>query len=518
MSAFKIFRKKESNKSTTNNQMKIMARPMLFRRSDQMKLRRLIVACLLCSIFLALPVTRVSAVNPQSDAYRTTVTYVATFYPLWFTWRQASHGNNRLVGPERVSPLYHVVVAINDDTVYCSSYLNLDPNSPDGSPVMILTIPSTVSPGTCSDNTSVTYSILTLDPYCNVLTLSPSIPHGAPPIAGGTYALTGPDYIGTPPIPPGVTHILIPVNYPSLLFRIDKYHSFDPPNYVNQIHEADLLRLLLRLQTLDQYNSCPDSGGRTQVLPEIAFSIPYKTVADVQIANHPIAFLHELQMAVASPRTPPLSTAEQSLSDHFNTLFGHGGNQSDFALGAQAAHRAILDRYLTHLGPTNWIHFTNIGHWGNHVIERSSITEFIQYANDIEAAAYYHTFRDSAGRALDGNNPHGYVLTFPPAGPNQPYPGPETSRFWSLTAYTPEAIELVPNPINKYVVASYTGARLNPDGSLSVYMATERPAGVPPKNWLPIPNGPFNIMLRDYGPEGRVANDAYIPPAIEARP
>jgi len=55
----------------------------------------------------------------------------------------------------------------------------------------------------------------------------------------------------------------VPVNYPSLLFRIDKYHSFDPPDYVNQIDEAELFRLSLRLQTLSDYMDCPDHGGRT---------------------------------------------------------------------------------------------------------------------------------------------------------------------------------------------------------------------------------------------------------------
>ena len=124
--------------------------------------------------------------TPPSDAY-----------PIWFTWRQAQN-TNRFIGPERVSPLYHGVVAINDDTKYCSSYLNLDPTSPQGEPVMILTVPSTIPPGTCADGTSVTYSILTLDPYCDVLTLMPSIPDGVPPVAGGTYALTGPTGTGPP--------------------------------------------------------------------------------------------------------------------------------------------------------------------------------------------------------------------------------------------------------------------------------------------------------------------------------
>jgi hypothetical protein len=93
-------------------------------------------------------------------------------------------------------------------------------------------------------------------------------------------------------------------------------------------------------------------------------------------------------------------------------------------------------------------------------------------------------------------------------------------RFWSVTAYTPEAIELVPNPARKYGVASYTpGLQFNTDddGSLSIYMARQLPAGVPMANWLPIPPGAFNIMLRVYGPEETVEDNTYVPPGIEKR-
>ena len=258
---------------------------------------RSIASCFVCAVLAVLPASKISASNAPSDAYTTTVTYVETFYPLWFTYRQASHGNNSFIGPERVSPLYHVVVAINDDTVYCSSYLDLT-NEP-----VIMTIPSTVSPDTCSDDTSVTYSILTLDAYCDVI--DTDIPHGAPPIAGGTYAFTGPGWTGT--LPPGVIQVPMPVNFPTLIFRIDRYHAFTDANYENQIHQAELLRLSLRIQTLSDYLDCL-AAGRTQILPELAFAIPYKTLADAEIANDPIAFLHELQTAVASPRTLPLSS------------------------------------------------------------------------------------------------------------------------------------------------------------------------------------------------------------------
>ena len=245
--------------------------------------------------------------------------------------------------------------------------------------------------------------------------------------------------------------------------------------------------------------------------------MPFKTTADDLIAHNPIAFLTQLQRAVKSGNTPPFSPYEQALSDRFNSLFGNRSvNESEFSAGAQSAHELILDRYLTYTNwaaptPTNWIHFTNIGNWGNQVVERSSITEFIQYANGISAAAYYHVFKDTNGLPLDGSNPRGYVLTFPSG------QLPEAMRFWSVTAYTPEAIELVDNPADKYAVASYTPPQPNTDGSVSIYMAQELPAGVPMANWLPIPLGAFNIMLRVYGPEGTVKNNTYVPPGIQQR-
>jgi hypothetical protein len=142
---------------------------------------RAIASCFLCSVFLALAVWTVSGSQrssgvserpsgasqrpsgtcdlPPPDAFQTTKQYVETFYPLWFTNNQAHPSDyNVLVGPERVSPLYHSVVMINDDTVYCSAFLNLNPNDPrGGEPMAILTVPSTGLPG-CSDDFSVTYS------------------------------------------------------------------------------------------------------------------------------------------------------------------------------------------------------------------------------------------------------------------------------------------------------------------------------------------------------------------------
>jgi hypothetical protein len=290
------------------------------------------------------------------------------------------------------------VVAINVDTLYVSSYLDLT-----AGPV-ILTIPAT------PPFPPKSYSILMLDPYGDLLPAS--IPQ-----ASGSYALIGPGgFTGT--LPTDVTPITLPVDFSALIFRADKFS----PTGENQIEEADAFR-----------RSLMTSAGAAKILPEILFSVPFKTTADDLIAHDPIAFLRQLQRAVASDHTPTLSPYEQALSDRFDSLFANRNvNRSEFSAGAEAAHELILDRYLTHTDwatiPTNWIHFTKIGDWGNQVVERSSITEFIQYANGIKAAAYYHVFKDANGNPLDGSNPRGYVLTFPRG------QLPEAMRFWSLTA------------------------------------------------------------------------------------
>jgi hypothetical protein len=441
-----------------------------------------------------------AAIVPQLSPFDTTVAYVVQFYPLWFTYYQsqlAINNRNHLVGPDRISPIYHYVVAINVDTLYASSYLDLSPEP------VIVTIPGNTPPFPFTS-----YSILMLDPYGDLL--SASIPKNP-----GIYALIGPGgFTGT--LPTEVTSsVMLPVNFSALIFRADKFS----PNGENQIKQADEFRKSLKSQTLSDYLK-DRRGGATKIVPEFFFSVPFKTTADDLIAHDPIAFLRQLQRAVVSDHTPTLSPYEQALADRFDSLFANRNmNRSEFSDGAQAAHELILDRYVTHTDwtrtPTNWIHFTNIGEWGNQVVERSSITEFIQYANNRKAAAYYHVFKDADGNPLDGSNPRGYVLTFPRG------QLPEAMRFWSLTAYTPDAIELVPNLAHKYAVASYTpGLQPNPnieDGPLSVYMARQLPAGVPMANWLPIPAGAFNIMLRDYGPQGSVEDNTYVPPPIEKR-
>jgi len=258
----------------------------------------------------------------------------------------------------------------------------------------------------------------------------------------------------------------------------------------------------------------------TEIVPEIFLAAPFKTTADDLIAHAPISFLRQLQRAVESDKTPPFSPYEQVLSNRFNSLFANRNmNRSEFSDGAQAAHELILDRYLTHTDwtptPTNWIHFTNIGDWGNQVIERVVDYRIHSVRQRHRRGGVLSCIQGCQRQAARREQPAGLCPDLPKG------QLPEADRFWSVTAYTPEAIELVDNPADKYAVASYTpGLKPNPnteDGPVSIYMARQLPAGVPMANWLPMPAGAFNIMLRVYGPEGTIKANTYVPPGIKKR-
>jgi hypothetical protein len=109
-----------------------------------------------------------------------------------------------------------------------------------------------------------------------------------------------------------------------------------------------------RTLPLSDYENDP-SGGSSLIRPKAYFAEPFKTAADALIAEKPIEFLSQLQTAVASSNTPPLSPTDQALSDTFDGLFGDGrfGSRSAFGAGARRAHKKILDTYLDNLGPTN---------------------------------------------------------------------------------------------------------------------------------------------------------------------
>ena len=435
----------------------------------------------------------------QATAYQTTEQYVIRFWPRWISFAQQTlittiHGPDTFIGPSTVNPLYHSVVAINNDTLYCSAFVDtrLGP--------AVLTIPATTD----------VYSLLPLDVFGQ--TFKTSIKPQTP----GTYALVPPGWRGR--LPRGVKKVTDPYPVTLWIIRADKYSSTG----VNTTAEATAFRAALHMTTLAQYEADPASGAAKIVplVPSFAFS--FKVAEDTAVTRTPNAFLRQTQRAVADPSTEPLYPSDLQLIQAFNQDFAAAqraarhGNPLPLATidaAARAAYRALDVHYRTHYVPgSKWGHFNNIADWGTAYLDRAAATEYIQFGNNEAAAGYYDGFVDGAGRTLNGAR-HSYTLTFP-AGEI-----PQVKRFWSLTAYVPRTVELVPNRARKYLVASYTpGLVTNPDGSITIYMAPTKPAGAPMANWLPVPRRDFSVILRVYGPTGNTATPGYAPPPITVAP
>jgi hypothetical protein len=431
---------------------------------------------------------RTAAAPSATDAYAVARSYVVRFYPRWFTYRQAQLVGrfiNHLVGPIRMTPAWGIVVAPNDDTIYTSAQLDLSKGP------LVLTVPPT----------EATYSLLTLDVWGNIF--QTPVESDGP----GRYALVGPGWNGT--LPAGVTKVQVPYDASEWIIRGDKYSASGE----DEIAKAEAFRLSLRLAPLADYEADP-SSGQPVIVPTEFTSPRLKVAADEAFETQPTKFLRTVQAAVHSSLTRPLSRSDRALSRRFDRIFKHASEltMSRIILGAQVAHTQLVDHWQSHTGSTNWVYFGDIGQWGRRYLDRAALTEYVQLGNGPSTAGYYDGFVDGRGLPLDGSVEQAYVLTFPAS------QIPQAKRFWSLTSYLPESVTLVPNPADKYVVGSYTpGLRKNSDGSISIYMQATKPVSVPEANWLPVPDGPFNVLLRVYGPEGNTAPGAgYEPPTIEA--
>jgi len=80
---------------------------------------------------------------------------------------------------------------------------------------------------------------------------------------------------------------------------------------------------------------------------------------------------------------------------------------------------------------------------------------------------------------------------------------PPTDVFWSLTLYDRNNGFFIPNDQKKYSVGENAGMKLNEEGGIEVYVAAEKPEGVPEENWLPInrKDEDMDIVLRVYVPD-----------------
>lgn len=101
--------------------------------------------------------------------------------------------------------------------------------------------------------------------------------------------------------------------------------------------------------------------------------------------------------------------------------------------------------------------------------------------------------------------PTAFTLTLPP--------DPPSDAFWSLSLYVPEPDGrrfFFPNPLERFAIGDRTpGLKREADGTVRILMASTPPAD--PSNWLPAPEGPFDLVLRLYLPRQAAQDGGWTP-------
>jgi len=80
---------------------------------------------------------------------------------------------------------------------------------------------------------------------------------------------------------------------------------------------------------------------------------------------------------------------------------------------------------------------------------------------------------------------------------------PPAKAFWSVTLYDVQNGFFIPNDRKKYSVGENAGMKMNKDGGIAIYIAAQKPKGVPEENWLPINRKDEDIgaIMRVYVPD-----------------
>ncbi|WP_307952797.1 DUF1214 domain-containing protein [Sinorhizobium medicae] len=91
---------------------------------------------------------------------------------------------------------------------------------------------------------------------------------------------------------------------------------------------------------------------------------------------------------------------------------------------------------------------------------------------------------------------------------------PPVSVFWNMAMYGSDML-FVENEFKRYSIGSTTdGLNKDADGSLTILIQKNKPADT--ANWLPAPEGDFNLTMRFYGPETTVLDGSYRLPAVRS--
>jgi hypothetical protein len=378
---------------------------------------------------------------------------------------------------ELFTPDYTDVVTPNVDTIYSFSWLDLTQNP------VVLHVP---------DTNDRYYSVQLMDAWTNTFF---NIGRRTTGTDAGEFAIVGPDWKGI--LPDDVQEIRSPTNTVWMNIRILVEGEDDLP-------QAQEIQKQFALTTLDGKKApIVIKPANTMLLENNVEDLPaldfFQTMTDLMILN---------------PAMNNETLEKQFEHIGIDLTYGFDADKLDKETIA-GLNRAAKDAFqiitngLEESNPKNvngWLIVTGLGTYGDEFLWRAYVAYSGLGVNVDEESVLIIAFTDDQGNPLNGKNK--YILHF-----NKDQL-PPVEAFWSVTMYGAD-FYLVPNEINRYGIGDRTeGLKYNDDGSLDIYIQKERPINNE-SNWLPAPEGDFNLVLRMYQPAAKVLNGSYEVPGVK---
>lgn len=316
------------------------------------------------------------------------------------------------------------------------------------------------------------------------------------------YLVTPPGWTGQ--IPAGFSQLAAPTPY---LWVIGRTKTDGPADYP-AVHK---IQAGYTVTPLSRWGKAPQPIV-VKIDPTVDMKTPPKIQVDTMTADQYFTYSAELL------KLHPPHLTDQPIIAQMKRLGLEPGKSFNFAAldptvqqalaTVPAAAQELMTWKLRTLArvENGWSMNTDtMGVYGNFYLKRAIIAQLGLGANLPEDAIYPMNLGDNAGQPLDGANR--YVIHFTKENL------PPVNAFWSITLYDHEGFQ-VANALNRFAVSSWMPFVYNPDGSLDLYFQNLSPGTDQEANWLPAPQGPFNLTMRLYGPKSEALTGKWIPPAV----
>ncbi len=388
--------------------------------------------------------------------------------------------------PEFPTENFKHIVRPNVDTLYSFAWLDLAQEP------QIVSVP---------DTGDRYYLVEVLDAWTNVFA---SLGKRTTGTQAQNFIIVGPGWQGI--VPHEFTKIQAPTNMVLLLARTQTYGKKDYA-HVHDIQEGYVVISLSNWGKTDTQKLMPipkDTANQTQ-------QAPVDQVAAMDAQTFYTLFARLLK------QNPPAAAADGPMIEKLKQFGFERGKDFEFnklradlrkalSNSMKKAFRAIATKKDTLKNVHGWGVMYNIGTYGTDYTTRAMVAYIGIGANLPEDALYPTAFVDAHGNPLNGKN--NYRIHFakgqlPPA-----------NAFWSITLYDAQSF-LAKNSLNRYSLNDQDPLHFNPDGSLDVYIQHESPGVNKQANWLPAPQGAFNLTMRLYWPKREALDGSWNPPAIE---